>query len=64
MTIGAGVQWLDVYEMAHQQNRSIAGGFVVNGSVGAGAGWPHRDCAKELVVVVMVLASRRLCLCR
>lgn len=39
ITIGAGVQWLDVYEMAHQQNRSIAGGFVVNGSVGAGAGW-------------------------
>ena len=39
ITIGAGVQWLDVSTIAQQQNRTVAGGFVVNGSVGAGAGW-------------------------
>ncbi|THH14000.1 hypothetical protein EW146_g6283 [Bondarzewia mesenterica] len=40
ITVGAGVQWIDVYRLADEQNRSVAGGFSVRGTVGAGAGWP------------------------
>ncbi|KAI0695239.1 hypothetical protein BC835DRAFT_1406268 [Cytidiella melzeri] len=40
VTIQPGVQWGTLYELADQHNRSIAGGFSVGGTVGAGAGWP------------------------
>ncbi|KZT64785.1 FAD-binding domain-containing protein [Daedalea quercina L-15889] len=39
ITVEAGAQWGDAYTTAQQNNRSIAGGFVPYGSVGAGAGW-------------------------
>ena len=39
VTIGAGVQWGTIYALADDHNRSIAGGFSVEGSVGAAAGW-------------------------
>ncbi|EED78480.1 predicted protein [Postia placenta Mad-698-R] len=37
---GPGVQWADLYLAAQEHNRSVAGGFVPHGTVGAGAGWP------------------------
>lgn len=40
VTIGPGVQWADLYLAAQEHNRSVAGGFVPHGTVGAGAGWP------------------------
>lgn len=39
VTIGAGVEWGTLYQLADQNNRSIAGGFSPLGSVGAGGGW-------------------------
>ncbi|THH17462.1 hypothetical protein EW146_g3347 [Bondarzewia mesenterica] len=40
VTVGAGVPWIELYGLAEEQNRSVAGGFSVLGTVGAGAGWP------------------------
>ncbi|KAI0698162.1 hypothetical protein BC835DRAFT_1405494 [Cytidiella melzeri] len=40
VTIQPGVEWIQLYELADQHNRSIAGGFSVGGTVGAGGGWP------------------------
>ncbi|KAJ7137762.1 hypothetical protein C8R44DRAFT_838071 [Mycena epipterygia] len=39
VTMGSGVQWGTVYAMADQHNRSIAGGFSPEGTVGAAGGW-------------------------
>lgn len=40
VTVGPGVKFGDLYQLAHENNRSVAGGWAVNGSVGAGGGWP------------------------
>lgn len=40
MTLQPGVQWSEIYEQADQHNRSIAGGFSLDGTVGAAGGWP------------------------
>lgn len=40
VTIQPGVEWAQLYLLADQHNRSVAGGFSVNGTVGAGGGWP------------------------
>jgi hypothetical protein len=34
VTMGAGVQWGEIYALADQHNRSIAGGFSPGGTVG------------------------------
>ncbi|PPR01858.1 hypothetical protein CVT24_001339 [Panaeolus cyanescens] len=40
VTIGAGVQWGRLYEVAAQQGKVVVGGIGAGGSVGAGGGWP------------------------
>ncbi|KAJ7110781.1 hypothetical protein C8R43DRAFT_1113617, partial [Mycena crocata] len=40
VSIGAGVQWGQLYALADQHNRSVAGGFSPGGTVGAAGGWP------------------------
>lgn len=40
VTIGAGVQWGELYYAAEQHNCSVVGGLVPLGTVGAGGGWP------------------------
>ncbi|KAJ7610291.1 hypothetical protein DFH06DRAFT_1346069 [Mycena polygramma] len=39
VTMGAGVQWGEIYALADQHNRSIPGGFSPGGTVGAAGGW-------------------------
>ena len=40
VTIGAGVQWSQLYDAVAARNRTIVGGFGAGGSVGAAGGWP------------------------
>jgi len=38
-TFGAGVQWLEAYEVVKQRNRVIVGGMCPRGSIAVGGGW-------------------------
>lgn len=40
VTIGAGVQWGELYDAAAAHNHTIVGGYGAGGSVGAAGGWP------------------------
>ena len=40
VTLQPGVQWGEIYVLADQHNRSIAGGYSMDGTVGAAGGWP------------------------
>ncbi|KAJ3515976.1 hypothetical protein NMY22_g14312 [Coprinellus aureogranulatus] len=40
VTLGAGVQWFEVYAAVHAQGKTIVGGVSTNGTVGAAGGWP------------------------
>lgn len=39
MTLGAGVQWQEAYDVAFAHNRNIVGGLSMGGTVGASGGW-------------------------
>ncbi|EPQ52429.1 FAD-binding domain-containing protein [Gloeophyllum trabeum ATCC 11539] len=39
VTLGAGVQWFEIYAAADAKNRLVPGGFSPDGTVGAAAGW-------------------------
>ncbi|KAI6039160.1 hypothetical protein EDC04DRAFT_1789053 [Pisolithus marmoratus] len=39
LTVGAGVQWYEAYDVANQNGRMLVGSISLGGSVGAGGGW-------------------------
>jgi hypothetical protein len=39
ITVEAGVQWHDAYNVAHSHGRTLVGGVAAGGSVGAAGGW-------------------------
>ena len=39
ITVGAGVQWHEAYDVAETHGRVIVGGTSAGGSIGAAGGW-------------------------